>query len=180
MHTFIPCLFWLCCLLSKPLRTTTCNMKILKLDKDPWVWESVSCSVMSDSLQPHGLQPAMLLCPWNSSGKNTGVDSHSLLQGIFLTQGWNPALPHCGHILHHLSHQVCSSSASENPILWTVHKMKHRQTSHRYIQDRKQKVGEEKLEKLFILPAGWILTDFYDYLLKVIISYRKFIIIINA
>ena len=44
------------------------------------------------SLQPHGRQPAMLLCPWNSSGKNTGVDSHSLLQGIFLTQGSNLGL----------------------------------------------------------------------------------------
>ena len=32
--------------------------------------ESVSCSVMSDSLQPHGLQPAMLLCPWDSLGQN--------------------------------------------------------------------------------------------------------------
>ena len=28
--------------------------------------ESVSRSVVSDSLQPHGLQPARLLCPWNS------------------------------------------------------------------------------------------------------------------
>ena len=27
-------------------------------------------------------------------GKNTGVDCHSLLQGIFLTQGLNPGLPH--------------------------------------------------------------------------------------
>ena len=47
----------------------------------------VSCSVVSDSLRPHGLQPASLLCPWNSPGKNTGVGCHSLLQGIFLTQG---------------------------------------------------------------------------------------------
>ena len=37
-------------------------------------------SVMSDSLQPHGLQPARLLCPWNSPGKKTGVGCHSLLQ----------------------------------------------------------------------------------------------------
>ena len=43
--------------------------------------ESVSHTVTSDSLQPHGLLPARLLCPWNSPGKNTG----SLLQGIFLT-----------------------------------------------------------------------------------------------
>ena len=37
---------------------------------------------MSDSLQLHGLYS-----PWNSPGKNTGVGSHSLLQGIFPTQG---------------------------------------------------------------------------------------------
>ena len=29
----------------------------------------------------------MLLCPWDSPGKNTGVGCHALLQGIFLTQG---------------------------------------------------------------------------------------------
>ena len=29
--------------------------------------------VVSDSLQLHGLQPARLLSPWNSPGKNTGV-----------------------------------------------------------------------------------------------------------
>ena len=31
----------------------------------------------------------MLLCPWDSPDKNTGVDSLFLLQGIFLTQGSN-------------------------------------------------------------------------------------------
>ena len=31
--------------------------------------------------------------------------SHSLLQGIFLTQGWNPGLLHCRQVLYHLSHQ---------------------------------------------------------------------------
>ena len=45
-----------------------------------------SSSVVSDSLQPHGLYPARLLCPWNFSGKNTEVGSLSLLQGIFPTQ----------------------------------------------------------------------------------------------
>ena len=47
---------------------------------------NVSCSVLSDSLWPHGLEPAKLLCPWDSPGKNTGVASHSLLQGILPTQ----------------------------------------------------------------------------------------------
>ena len=39
-----------------------------------------SRSVMSDSWQHHGLQPARLLCAQNSPGKNTGVDCHFLLQ----------------------------------------------------------------------------------------------------
>ena len=52
----------------------------------------VMCSVVSDSLQPHGLQPARRPCPWNFAGKNTGVGCHYQLQRIFLTQGLNPRL----------------------------------------------------------------------------------------
>ena len=52
-------------------------------------------SVVSDSLQPHGLQPARLLCPRDSPGKNTWMGCHFHLQGIFPTQGSNPGLPHC-------------------------------------------------------------------------------------
>ena len=40
-------------------------------------------------LQPYGLQPTRLPCLWDSSGKNTGVGWHVLLQGIFLTQRLN-------------------------------------------------------------------------------------------
>ena len=43
-------------------------------------------------------------CPWNSLGKNTGVGSHSLLQGIFLIQESNLGLLHCRQILYYLSH----------------------------------------------------------------------------
>ena len=38
-----------------------------------------SCSVMSDSSLPHGLQPTRLLCPWDFPGKTTGVGCHCLL-----------------------------------------------------------------------------------------------------
>ena len=38
-------------------------------------------------------------CPRDSPGKNTGVGSYSLLQGIFPIQRSNPGLPHCGQIL---------------------------------------------------------------------------------
>ena len=65
----------------------------------------VSHSVMSDSLQPHRLQPARLLCPWAFPGKNTREGSHSLLQGIFSNQGSNPALLHHRQIIYCLSHQ---------------------------------------------------------------------------
>ena len=52
----------------------------------------------------------MLLCPWDFPGKNTGVGCHFLLQGIFLTQGLNLGLLHCGQILCCLSHQGSRSS----------------------------------------------------------------------
>ena len=61
---------------------------------------SESRSVMSDSLQPHGLYS-----PLNSPGQNTGVGSLSLLQEIFPTQGLNPDLPHYRQILYQLSHK---------------------------------------------------------------------------
>ena len=59
-------------------------------------------SVVSDSLQ--GLQPARLLCPWVSPGKNTGANCHFLLQKMFLTRVSNPSLLrllHCRRILYH-------------------------------------------------------------------------------
>ena len=61
-------------------------------------------SVVSDSVRLYGLQPARLLCPWDSPGKITGVGCHALLQ-IFLTQGLNPHLltPTCigRQVLYH-------------------------------------------------------------------------------
>ena len=68
-----------------------------------WKWKW-SHSFMSDSLQTHGLYPARLLHPWDFPGKNTGVGCHFLLQGIFLSQGWNAHLVHCSR-LYHRSHQ---------------------------------------------------------------------------
>ena len=42
---------------------------------------------------------------WDSPGKNTGMDCHSLLQRIFPTQGSTPGLQHCSQILYHMRHQ---------------------------------------------------------------------------
>ena len=44
-------------------------------------------------------------CPWDFPGKSTGVGCHFLPQGVFLTQGLFPGLPHCKQMLSCLSHQ---------------------------------------------------------------------------
>ena len=54
---------------NNALRTTEMALKC-------FIYESESCSVMSNSLQPHGLYS-----PWNSPGQNTGMGSCSPLQG---------------------------------------------------------------------------------------------------
>ena len=63
-----------------------------KLLKWEWKWKSLS-------------HVSLFATPWNSPGQNTGVGSHSLLQGIFPTQESNPGLPHCRWILYQLSYQ---------------------------------------------------------------------------
>ena len=61
-----------------------------------------SCPTLFD---PMDCKPARLLCPWDFPDKNTGVDCHSLLQGIFPTQRSNSGLLHCRQILYHLSYR---------------------------------------------------------------------------
>ena len=54
---------------------------------------SVGRLVVSNSLQPYGLQPTRLLCPWDSPDKNTGVGCHFLLQGDLPDPGIEPRSP---------------------------------------------------------------------------------------
>ena len=66
-----------------------------------YMWSEVKRKLLSHvSLSPRGLYT-----PWNSPAKNIGVDSLSLIQEIFPTQGLNPGLPHCWQILYQLSHK---------------------------------------------------------------------------
>ena len=68
------------------------------LTKDLWkvVYENVKVKIFSHSVMCNSLwPPGLYLCPWIFPGKNTGVGCHSLLQGIFLTQGLNLGLLHC-------------------------------------------------------------------------------------
>ena len=55
------------------------------------VWEIVKVAQSCPTL----CNPHRLYSPWNSPGRNTGVGSHSILHGIFPTQGLKPGLPHC-------------------------------------------------------------------------------------
>ena len=88
-----------------------CFSNLFCIKKNWWRWWYItttiqfssvqfSCSVVSNSLRHHRLE-----------GKNTGEGSHSLLQGIFPTQGSNPDLLHCRQILYHLSHRESESES---------------------------------------------------------------------
>ena len=55
----------------------------------------LSRSVMSDSLQLYGLQPAGLLCPWGFSRQDYWSGLPFLPPGDIPNPGLNPGLPHC-------------------------------------------------------------------------------------
>ena len=57
------------------------RLKLKKVEETTRLFSSAqfTCSVVSNSLRPHGLQPTRLLCPWDFPGKSTGVGCHCLL-----------------------------------------------------------------------------------------------------
>ena len=65
----------------------------------------LSCSVVSDSLRPHGLWLTRFFHAWGFSRQEYWRGFYVLLQGIFPTQGSKPGVPHCRQILYHPSHQ---------------------------------------------------------------------------
>ena len=79
-------IFYLLSYRGSPLRRAVCVLSLTPCDM-------MDCSPPGPSV--HG----------DSPGMNTGVGCHTLLQGIFPTQGSNPGLPHCRWIFYHLSHQ---------------------------------------------------------------------------
>ena len=65
----------------------------------------LGCSVMSSSLQPHGLQPARLLCPWDFSRQEHWHGLPFSSPEDLPTLGLNPGLPNYRQTVYHLSHQ---------------------------------------------------------------------------
>ena len=76
----------------------------------PILCNPIDCSLPGSSV--HG----------DSPGKKTGVGCHTLLQGVFPTQGLNPGLPHCRHILYHLSHLELDQWCCYNLLCQREHK----------------------------------------------------------
>ena len=76
------------------------------------------CSVMSDSLPPLRLEPTRLLCPWDSSDKNAGVDCHFLFQRIFLARVLTLRLLHRRQILHPWATWEAWSNRSPPWVVW--------------------------------------------------------------
>ena len=77
----------------KQEKTLTENTRAVLGRGHVWLCDPTACSPPGSSA--HGGSP----------GENTAVGCHSLLQGIFPTQGSNPGLLHCRWILCRLSHQ---------------------------------------------------------------------------
>ena len=124
---------------------------------------SESRSVVSDSLQPHGLYS-----PWNFPDQNTGVGSLSLLQGIFPTQGSNPRLPHCRRILYQLSHKeslkyvvnwAFSLRISLCIIIWRYLVISHL-SSELYSNKWLQYLVDIKLFKILVMVLFFLVTVF--------------------
>ena len=85
-----------------------------------------SCSVVSNSLWPHGLQPTRLLCPWDFLGKSTGVGCHHLLRFALLEADntWTvqvliipspPVSPHPSFYPHPTSRGRQNSGSADEP-----------------------------------------------------------------
>ena len=66
----------------------------------------LSCSVVSDSLRPHGLYPARLICSWRLSRQEWLLCPPPRDHPIQRSTLPSPGLPHCIWILYHLSYQA--------------------------------------------------------------------------
>ena len=98
----------------RALGRSPCAIQYLLISYLFYVCVSSAAQSCLNLFRPHGLQLTRLLCPWNSPGKNTGVDCHFLFQGIFLTKGLNLRLL-C------LLHWQADSLQSGKPLIYFIH-----------------------------------------------------------
>ena len=89
--------------------------------------------------------------PWDSPGKNIGVGSHSLLQGVFLTQGLNLGLLHGKWILYPLSHQGSPFEVYQSDT-WQTSNQQHRAVSPAAPGPRSISLGSQSLSLFIFCP----------------------------
>ena len=65
------------CISNEVVWALTVILRELLMMKWKWKW---SCSVVSNSLWPHGLQPTRLLHPWDFPGKSTDDEAPTITQ----------------------------------------------------------------------------------------------------
>ena len=129
---------------NKAPKSTTLQFE--ESEKVQWKWKSTSHVWL--------LAAPWTVTPWRSSvlgdslGKNTGLGCHSLLQGIFPTQGMNPSLLHCRWILYHLSHQGNSYWAREKKNLnWKLAKRNNKNKSRdKWNKNNRKTIGKINLK----------------------------------
>ena len=146
-----------------------------------WWWCLVAKSCLfCDSM--NYIQPIRLLCPWDYPGKNTGVGCRFLLQGIFLTQGWNPCLLHWQTGPLPLSHQgspvVKLVPIANLWLLWINESSSDMDVTGSSLSYEKRKLG---LHLLTHWPSEWFFFSesnsgfpiVREYPLKVFLCYSK-------
>ena len=109
---------------------------------------------MSHSLRHH----ARLLCPWDIPGKNTGAGCHSLLRGIFLTQGSNSVLLHWWQILYPLG----TREAHKRSVVLVKWVSKWMKLFYLIISHSVNKICFHTLAKIFRDPPQSFLGYFQD------------------
>ena len=91
----------------------TWKVKVLVTQPCPTIWDPMDYNPQGS--YAHGILQARIL------------GCHSLLQGNFPTQGWNPGLLHCRQILYHLSHQEAPNKPwgcqNKHLIYWSTKKI---------------------------------------------------------
>ena len=105
--------------------------------------------------------PGSSIHAWDSPGKNTGVECHFLLQGIFPTQGLNGGLLHYRQLLYCLSYQGLISPKGNTEIQtlntrWRV--LTHQSLVHLHLRglSRSHKVCDHYCS--FLIRPSWGVT----------------------
>ena len=99
---------------------------------------------------------------------------HCLLQGLFLTQGSNPGLPHCRQMLYPLSHQ----GSPNTPIILTPYSL---QADFRVpLKSLKIKAQPRTDINLIFETIDWIYYVHWKYMWHIYIEFPRYIFICST